>query len=134
MIKVLTNGVFDLFHYGHLYILKEAKAVGDYLIVGINTDASIKRLKGNKRPIIPENYRYEIVSSIKYVDEVYLFDEDTPYELIKKIKPDYIVKGMDYESEDVVGNDISKVHVVPLIPELSTTMIIDKIRHLYNDI
>lgn len=127
---VFTNGCFDLFHPGHLFILKEAKKLGDELYVGINSDASVKRLKGNKRPILNSLQRKEILKSIRYVDHVHIFYEDTPYELIKIIKPDIIVKGGDYKAQDVVGSDLAKVVIIPLINNCSTTEIIKKVRNL----
>lgn len=124
---VFTNGIFDLFHVGHLKLLYEAKKLGDELYVGINSDISVKKLKGPLRPIIPDYQRFEIIASIKYVNRVFLFDELTPIELIKKIMPDVIVKGSDYNLLNVVGIDIAEVVIVPLIPNMSTSKIIDKI-------
>lgn len=103
---VFTNGCFDIFHVGHLRYLKESANYGDILVVGVNSDASIKRLKGNKRPIVPQNERMELLSSLSFVTYVVPFDEDTPYEIIKKIKPDIITKGGDYNPDEVVGKDV----------------------------
>lgn len=125
---VFTNGCFDMFHVGHLHILKEAKKHGSKLIVGVNSDDSVKRLKGKYRPVINENDRLNIVSSIECVDQVILFDEDTPLKLIEKIKPDVIVKGGDYEAGEVVGSNMARVVIVPLIPNISTSDIILKIK------
>ena len=128
---IFTNGCFDLFHYGHLELLRQARMMGNYLIVGINSDSSIKRLKGFRRPIIPEGERYTIIAELKCVDEAIIFDEDTPYELIKKVNPDIIVKGGDYKPEDVVGHDLAEVRIIPLVEGKSTSNIIAKIRMLY---
>lgn len=124
---VFANGVFDLFHSGHLRLLYEAKQLGDVLHVGINSDASVKRLKGPSRPIISQDQRFEIVSSIKYVDRVYIFDEDTPQRLIEEIMPDIVVKGGDWKPLDIVGGHVAKVVTVPLLSNVSTTTIINRI-------
>ena len=124
---IFTNGCFDVFHYGHLEILKFAKSLGNDLHVGINSDSSIRKLKGPNRPIISQNQRLEIVSACKYVDYVYLFDEPTPIKLIEQIRPDIIVKGGDWEPHEVVGFDIAKVVICPLVPDISTTKIIERI-------
>lgn len=131
---IFTNGCFDIFHAGHLKILYEAKKLGDELHVGINSDVSIRNLKGPNRPIISEAHRFEIISSIKYVDRVYLFDEPTPKKLIESILPDIIVKGGDYNPQDVVGAHIAKVVIVPLLKGISTSSIIKKIRDENNNI
>lgn len=135
---VFTNGCFDIFHVGHLRYLKESANYGDILVVGVNSDASIKRLKGNKRPIVPQNERMELLSSLSFVTYVVPFDEDTPYEIIKKIKPDIITKGGDYNPDEVVGKDVvesrgGKVIICPLVENKSTTNIIDKILEAYNE-
>lgn len=132
MTNIFTNGCFDMFHAGHLKILYEAKQLGNYLHVGINSDKSIRKLKGPLRPIINQDQRFEIVSSIKYVDRVYIFDEDTPIELIKQIKPDIIVKGGDWNDKYIVGSGYSKIVTIPLLPDISTSKIIQKIygKHL----
>ena len=128
---VFTNGCFDLFHAGHLKILTEAKKMGDVLYVGINSDVSIYCYlnKGHKRPIISEDQRVEIVSSIKCVDKVFLFDEPTPIRLIEKIKPDIIVKGGDYSPRNVVGAHLADIVIVPFLPEVSTSAIIQRIKN-----
>ena len=128
-----TNGCFDILHPGHIYLLKQAKANCDYLIVGINNDKSVKRLKGESRPINKEEDRYEILKSIRYVDEVIIFEEDTPLNLIKKLSPDLIVKGSDYRKTEIVGSDYvesygGKVLIVDLIQNLSSTKTIEKIK------
>ena len=125
---VFTNGCFDLFHAGHLKLLYEAKRLGNELHVGINSDLSIMNLKGIDRPVISQDERFEIVASIKYVDRVYIFDEPTPIKLIECIRPDIIVKGGDYNPEDVVGHNLAKVVIVPIHNNISTSSIIQQIR------
>lgn len=127
---VFTSGVFDLLHIGHLESLIKCKKLGDKLIVGINSDLSTKRLKGDNRPINNQKFRKLILESLRFVDEVIIFNEDTPYELIKKIKPDLVVKGSDYNIENIVGKDLAEVMIIPNIPEVSTTSIISKIKNL----
>lgn len=123
---IFTNGVFDILHRGHLTLLKQARDLGEKLVVGINSDASTKRLKGNSRPINTEQTRKEQLEILSWVDEVVVFDEDTPYELIKKLNPDMIVKGGDYTVEQVIGHDIVPVKIIPTIEGYSTTSIIEK--------
>lgn len=130
---VFTNGCFDLFHVGHARYLREAAKLGDILIVGVNSDASVKRLKGEQRPIISENERMELLASLEFVSYVIMFGEDTPYNVIKEIQPDIIAKGGDYKPEEVVGKDIvekrnGKVVICPLIESKSTTNIIKRIK------
>ncbi len=132
--KIFTNGCFDLLHIGHIELLKYSKSLGDYLVVGINSDNSVKKLKGSSRPINNELTRKIILESIKYVDEVIVFDEDTPIEIIKKIQPNIIVKGGDYKKENVVGYEFEKyglleVKLFNYIPNKSTTSIIEKIKN-----
>ena len=127
---VFTNGCFDLIHIGHVRSLKEAKKLGDVLVVGLNSDRSVSLIKP-QRPIIPQDQRAEILASLDMIDYVSLFDEETPYELIKLIQPDVLVKGGDWEKEDVVGIDIAKeTHSIPYIQGISTTEIIEKIKKL----
>ena len=123
---MFTNGVFDILHKGHLHLLKEASKLGNQLIVGINTDESVKRLKGSNRPINDLRKRTEQLLMLPWVDDVIAFDEDTPYELIKAINVDIIVKGGDYTFETVVGNDLAEVHIIPTLDGYSTTDIIEK--------
>jgi D-beta-D-heptose 7-phosphate kinase/D-beta-D-heptose 1-phosphate adenosyltransferase len=123
---IFTNGVFDILHRGHLTLLKQAHELGEKLVVGINSDASTKRLKGDSRPINTEQTRKEQLEILSWVDEVVVFDEDTPYELIKKLNPDMIVKGGDYTVEQVVGHDIVPVKIIPTVEGFSTTSIIEK--------
>lgn len=129
---VFTNGCFDLLHQGHIDYLAKARSLGDMLIIGLNTDNSIKRLKGNSRPIQDEQSRALILASLVFVDYVVMFDEDTPYNLIKKIEPNVLVKGADYKKEDIVGYDIvelngGKVMTLNYLEGYSTSNIIRKI-------
>jgi D-beta-D-heptose 7-phosphate kinase/D-beta-D-heptose 1-phosphate adenosyltransferase len=122
---VFTNGVFDILHKGHFELLAEAKTLGKKLIVGVNSDASVKRLKGETRPINDQMKRISQLEILPWVDEVVVFDEDTPYELIKELRPHLIVKGGDYTVETVVGHDLADVHLVPTVKGYSTTQIIE---------
>lgn len=129
---VFTNGCFDLLHLGHVDYLAKAKDLGDRLIIGVNTDSSVKRLKGEKRPLQDENSRLHILAALHSVDAVVLFDQDTPYELIKKIQPDILVKGADYKIENIVGYDIvtsrgGSVKTIEFIEGYSTTKIEQRI-------
>lgn len=129
---VFTNGCFDLLHLGHVDYLAKAKDLGDRLIIGVNTDSSVKRLKGKNRPLQDENSRLHILAALHSVDAVVLFDEDTPYELIKKIQPDILVKGADYKIENIVGYDIvtsrgGSVKTIEFIEGYSTTKIEQRI-------
>jgi len=129
---VFTNGCFDLVHQGHIDYLSKARDLGDMLVVGLNTDASVRRLKGPRRPINDEYSRALLLASMVFVDYVVLFDEDTPYELIKAVQPDVLVKGSDYKPEDIVGYDIvtakgGKVETLDFLPGFSTTAIECKI-------
>ncbi|MFN7012645.1 MAG: D-glycero-beta-D-manno-heptose 1-phosphate adenylyltransferase [Bacteroidia bacterium] len=131
---VFTNGCFDILHLGHIDYLSKAKDLGKRLIVGVNTDNSVKRLgKGDTRPINEEKSRSMIIASLQFVDAVILFDEDTPYELIKAIKPDILVKGADYTIDRVVGADMvmergGKVELIEYLVGYSTTNIEKKIK------
>lgn len=129
---VFTNGCFDLLHLGHVDYLAKAKDLGDRLIIGVNTDSSVKRLKGKNRPLQDENSRLHILAALHSVDAVVLFDDDTPYELIKKIQPDILVKGADYKIENIVGYDIvtsrgGSVQTIEFIEGYSTTNIEQRI-------
>ncbi len=128
MTLVFTNGCFDILHRGHVEYLKASKELGDYLIVGINSDSSVKRLKGLDRPVNKQEDRVAVLQAIKYVDEVIVFDEDTPYRLIKEVKPDIITKGGDYTQDNVVGNDIAKVVILPYIQGYSTTGLVNAVK------
>ena len=121
---IFTNGCFDMLHRGHYELLKYCRTLG-YVVVGLNSDDSVTRLKGKGRPIFLLEDRKFILESCKYVDEVIVFEEDTPYNLIKLIKPDIIVKGGDYSREEVVGNDICEVKIYEHIYGHSTTKIIE---------
>ena len=127
MKTVFTNGCFDILHRGHVELLRFCATLGDKVIVGINSDKSVRKIKGIKRPINSQQDRKFIIESISGVDEVIVFDEDTPYELIKSINPDIIVKGGDYKESDVVGNDISDVVIFKYIENYSTTKTIKDI-------
>ena len=129
---VFTNGCFDILHRGHVEYLAQAADLGDKLIVGLNTDASVKRLKGESRPINDEKSRALLLSALQFVDAVVFFDEDTPYELIKQVQPDILVKGNDYKPEEIVGYDIvtaksGKVLTINLVEGFSTTNIIKRL-------
>ncbi len=129
---VFTNGCFDLLHLGHIDYLSKAKDRGDVLIVGVNTDASVQRLKGANRPITNETSRSMIIASLQFVSAVVLFGEDTPYELIQQVQPDVLVKGSDYKAEDIVGYDVVKakggeIVTIDFLEGYSTTGIIDTI-------
>ena len=127
---VFTNGVYDLLHAGHVTLLEKAKALGDVLIVGLNSDASARRLgKGPERPINALEDRAVVVGALACVDAVIGFDEDTPAELLSKLKPDILVKGGDYKAKDVAGREhAGKVVIVPLKKGYSTTGIVKKLR------
>lgn len=133
---VFTNGCFDLIHVGHIEYLAKASDLGNKLIIGLNTDDSVKRLKGENRPILDQKARAETIAALFFVDAVIFFDEGTPYQLIKAIKPDILVKGDDYKTDDIVGADIVKsyggvVETIPLVQGYSTSKIIDKIVKIY---
>ena len=131
---VFTNGCFDILHLGHLDYLSKAKDLGDLLMVGLNSDQSVKKLgKGVNRPIQDENSRALILASLHFVDAVVLFDEETPYKLIKTVQPDVLVKGSDYRPEEIVGYEIVKnkggeVVTIDFLPGYSTSLIEEKIR------
>jgi len=129
---VFTNGCFDILHYGHVKYLKSARSYGDILVVGLNSDASIRRLKGDKRPINTEKERAEVLAALESVDHVIIFNEDTPYKLIGSLKPDMLVKGGDWQKEKIVGADIvlasgGKVLSLPYVKSKSTTNTIKKL-------
>ena len=127
---VFTNGCFDLIHIGHVRYLNEAKALGDILVIGLNADESVSRIKPG-RPVTPELQRAEVLAALEVVDYVVLFKEDTPYELIKEVQPDVLVKGADWDVKDIVGNDIAKeTRTISFVEGISTTDIIRKIKNL----
>ena len=130
---VFTNGCFDILHAGHVHYLEQAKKMGDELVVGLNSDSSVKALKGKKRPINNLQHRAKVLSSLRCVDKIVSFEDETPIKLIKAIKPDVLVKGGDYKVKDVVGHkDVGswggKVKIIPMVPGLSTTNIIKKMK------
>jgi rfaE bifunctional protein nucleotidyltransferase chain/domain len=130
---VFTNGVFDLLHPGHVRYLRQARGLGDALIVGINSDRSVRAIKGQERPVTPESERAEIVAALDCVDAAVVFDEDTPHTLIDAIQPDVLVKGADWADDAIVGRDIveargGRVVRMPVEAGYSTTAIIEKIR------
>ncbi len=129
---VFTNGCFDLIHPGHIRLLKKSKSCGDVLVVALNSDRSIKKIKGKKRPILNQKARAEILSAIRYVDYVVIFDEPTPYKLIKLLRPDVLVKGADWQENNIVGREfVKKVVRVNLIKRYSTSLIIKRIIKKY---
>lgn len=133
-IIVFTNGCYDLFHAGHLELLRKASSFGDVLVVGVNSDKSVKRIKGKQRPIVPESERLDILSALNFVSYVVSFDQDTPLNLIKEVKPDVLVKGADWKGKPVVGEDFvldrgGRVEFVKLLPGVSTTELISKIKN-----
>ena len=130
---VFTNGCFDIVHLGHIDYLEKARALGGKLVVGINTDASVKRLKGESRPVVDEYARCRMIAALAFVDAVCLFDEDTPKSLIEKISPDILTKGSDYTPKNIVGADFvvakgGEVKTIDLVEGFSTSKIIDKIK------
>lgn len=133
---VFTNGCFDILHIGHARYLNSAREQGDFLVVGLNSDSSIKRLKGEKRPIVPENERAEMLLALSSVDAVILFEEDTPLNLIKEIMPDVLVKGGDWPIESIVGHkevlaNGGEVKSLLFVDNCSTTNIIEKVLQSY---
>lgn len=139
MQTVFTNGCFDLLHVGHIRYLKEAARLGDRLIVALNTDASIRRIKGEKRPLLSQEERAFIISSLDCVDVVTFFSEDTPREILLKIKPDILVKGGDYKIHEIVGHDFlpeygSRIIPLQLHAGFSTSRIIEKVLKIYSSI
>ncbi len=133
---VFTNGCFDLLHYGHIKYLEEAKRKGDILVVGINSDASVSRIKGKKRPIVGENDRAKIIAALSSVDYVVIFKEDTPLEVIKTLKPHVLIKGADWNRNNMVGREFvlsqgGRVDTVKFISRRSTTNLIRKIARIF---
>lgn len=131
---VFTNGCFDILHRGHVSYLNEAKVQGDILVLGLNSDASVKRLKGVSRPVNSEQDRKFVLENLKSIDYVFIFEEDTPYNLIQKIKPNVLVKGGDWKAEDIIGSDIvlangGQVKSLNFVDGFSTTSTIEKIQN-----
>ncbi len=134
---VFSNGCFDILHRGHIEYLAKASSLGDILIIGLNADISVKRIKGQTRPINDEQARAILMAALSFVDAVVLFEEDTPYNLINLIRPDFLVKGKDYKAKDVVGYDIlreygGRVKTIKLVDGYSTSDIEKKIIMLHN--
>lgn len=132
---VLTNGVFDLIHAGHVLLLETAARLGTKLVVALNTDASVRRLKGHGRPLMPEGRRGLVVGALRAVDHVVFFAEDTPLRIIKDVRPHILVKGADWAEEDIVGATEVRswggyVKRVPIMPEASTSLLLDRIREM----
>ena len=130
---VFTNGCFDFLHPGHVEYLAQARALGDLLVVGLNSDDSVRRLKGAGRPLVPESDRAAVLAGLRSVDAVILFDEDTPLELISALLPDVLVKGGDYDRDDVVGREVVEgaggdVRVLPFVEGYSTTDILNRLK------
>lgn len=132
-VVVTTNGCFDILHVGHVRILQEAKALGDCLVIGLNSDDSVKRLKGASRPINPQDDRAEVLLALGCVDAVYIFDEDTPVDFLKAAKPNIHVKGADYKKEDLAETPVvesfgGRIELLALVPNKSTTKVVEKIQ------
>ena len=133
---VFTNGCFDILHAGHVTYLEAARQQGDRLVVGLNSDQSIKTIKGSKRPIIPQNYRKQLLEALSCVDEVIIFEEKTPIRLIEQLQPDIYIKGGDYTEATLPETPIVKgyggqVKILPFVPGCSTSQIIEKIKSVY---
>jgi len=133
---VFTNGCFDILHVGHIRYLRKAKSLGDILIIGMNTDRSVKTIKGEKRPIVPEKERAEVLSALEFVDYVIPFDEPDPLDLIAALKPDVLVKGADWSKDRIIGREVvenlgGRVVRIPMVPGASTTGLIEKIKKAY---
>lgn len=133
---VFTNGCFDILHLGHVDYLEKARQLGDRLVLGLNTDASVSRLKGPLRPVVSQYARARLMAALAFVDTVILFDEPTPLQLIETLKPDILVKGDDYSLQQIVGADFviangGEVKTIPLVAGCSTTRLIEKIKNAY---
>lgn len=134
---VFTNGCFDIIHAGHIRYLKKAKALGDILVIGLNSDASVKKIKGDKRPIVSQKERAEVLSAMEMVDYIVIFNEPTPIRLIKAIQPDVLVKGADWKEKEIIGADVVKakggrVARIRLARGRSTTDIIQRVLKLHH--
>ncbi|HEY2386674.1 MAG TPA: D-glycero-beta-D-manno-heptose 1-phosphate adenylyltransferase [Candidatus Binatia bacterium] len=130
---VFTNGCFDLLHVGHVRYLAAARDAGDLLVVGLNDDASVRRLKGPSRPLVAEQARAEVIAALAAVDYATLFGEDTPYALIAAVQPDVLVKGADWAADQVVGRDVveargGRVILIPVVEGFSTTTLVERLR------
>ncbi|MDI6726231.1 MAG: D-glycero-beta-D-manno-heptose 1-phosphate adenylyltransferase [Smithellaceae bacterium] len=131
-----TNGCFDILHVGHVTYLKEAKKTGDVLILALNSDSSVRAIKGEKRPLVPEEQRAEVVAALECVDYVTIFPEDTPRELIRYLRPQVLVKGGDWSEDQLAGGSDVKswggeVRLIPVVAGVSTTNIVEKIKEIY---
>ncbi len=132
---VFTNGCFDIIHRGHLEYLMKAASLGNVLVIGLNSDNSVKRLKGENRPVQDQESRALVLASLQFVNAVVIFDEDTPYELIEKVQPHVLTKGGDYSKENIVGSDLviangGQVEVIPFVDGFSTTNIINQLHKI----
>lgn len=135
---VFTNGCFDIIHAGHVRYLKKARSLGDCLVLGLNSDASVRSIKGEKRPIVPQNERAEVLSALTCVDYIVVFNDPTPQKLIEALSPDILVKGADWAAKDIAGGDHvkktgGKIRRITLVKGKSTTNIIRKILELHKD-
>jgi D-beta-D-heptose 7-phosphate kinase/D-beta-D-heptose 1-phosphate adenosyltransferase len=133
---VFTNGCFDILHVGHIRYLRKARSLGDILVVGLNTDRSVRQIKGEKRPIVPQGERAEVLAALEFVDYVVLFDEPDPFALIEKVKPTILVKGADWPKDKIIGRDVvekggGRVVRIPLVRGASSTGVIEKIIQVY---
>jgi rfaE bifunctional protein nucleotidyltransferase chain/domain len=133
---VFTNGCFDLLHVGHVRYLREARSCGDCLLIGLNSDHSIRSIKGEKRPILPQEQRAEVLAALEFVDLVVIFEESDPLRLISLVQPDVLVKGADWEYDQIIGREVveqngGRIVRIPLVPDMSTTTIINLIRSRY---
>jgi rfaE bifunctional protein nucleotidyltransferase chain/domain len=126
---VFTNGCFDILHEGHVRLLEYCASLGD-VIVGINSDESVSRIKGPGRPVNGQAARKYLLSSIIFVKQVYIFEEDTPLNLIRRIRPDIIVKGGDYLASEVVGSDLARIEIFPLVKDISTTKLLGQMNQV----
>jgi len=134
---VFTNGCFDILHQGHIRYLSEAKKCGDFLIIGLNSDRSVRNIKGKNRPLVPEGARAELLAALCFVDGVVIFDEEDPLAIIKYLQPQVLVKGADWTEEDIIGAELMKeiggeVRRIPVVPGISTSDIIRRIVDLYS--
>ena len=130
---VFTNGCFDILHAGHVDIFQQARNLGDALVVAVNSDISIKKIKGEKRPVVPQEQRMQVLAALEAIDYVVIFDEENPFKIIKEIQPDILVKGGDWPVETIVGREIvekkgGKVLSIPLMEGISTTNIIEEVK------
>jgi D-beta-D-heptose 7-phosphate kinase/D-beta-D-heptose 1-phosphate adenosyltransferase len=129
---VFTNGCFDLLHVGHVRLFEKAKSFGDILVVAVNSDSSVKKIKGNSRPLVSQTARAQLIASLEMVDYVVIFEEKTPEEIIKALKPDILVKGGDYKMGEIIGrHDVKKVVRFKVVKGFSTTNLIKKIVKIY---